>query len=227
MEIITYGHYGPAILLFPAKGDSPYENEENGLIESIGHLIEKGKFKIYSVSNCIKDSWQNPDLTPKEQSVKMFQYNKYLIEEVVPFIFGDCGCAVPIITCGASTGAFYAANSFFRRPDIFLGLIAMSGFYNIENFAKGYYDDNCYFNSPMHFLPNLTDPYWLSFLSSKRHIYLFSGSGPGEQPGNTQVLDSILSAIGIPHQISIWGNEWSHNWKTWKAMLLKVLDNKF
>ena len=33
---------------------------------------------------------------------------------------------------GASFGAFHAANQFFRRPDLFDTLVAMSGFYDLE-----------------------------------------------------------------------------------------------
>ena len=227
MDIMIYGHYGFTILLFPTITDSALENENNGLIEAISPYIEKGKCKVFCVSGVNFESWLNEELPPAEKSIRHLQYNKFITEEVVPFIFGDCGCAVPIITAGAAIGAYHAANTFFRRPDIFFGVIAMSGTYNIEHYTKGYFDDNCYFNSPIHYIPNLTDYYWLSFLMSKHHIYLVSGSGDGEHSNNTLHLGGILKSKEIPHQVNIWGPEWGHNFKTWNTMLPHFLVSKF
>jgi esterase/lipase superfamily enzyme len=227
MEVKTYGTYGFAVLLFPALSDDINEADENGLIDSVEHLIDKGKCKIFSVGGVNFDSWLNTEATNQEKSQLHLEYNNYLIEEVVPFIFGNCGTPVPIVTCGAAIGAFHAANNFFRRPDIFYGTIALSGTFNIEHYSKGYFDDNCYFNSPIHYLPNLTDNYWLSFLLNKRHIYLYTGSGFGEHPHNTLHLSGILQSKGIPHEPQIWGPEWHHDWDTWKAMLSLILEQKF
>jgi esterase/lipase superfamily enzyme len=33
----------------------------------------------------------------------------------------------------------------------------MSGVYDLTEYTKGHYDDDVYFNSPMHYMPNLTD----------------------------------------------------------------------
>ena len=64
-----------------------------------------------------------------------------------------------IATTGASFGAFHAANTLFRRPDLFDGLIGMSGFYDLEpDYLKGYSDDNCYFNNPAWYLRDLSGP---------------------------------------------------------------------
>ena len=227
VDIAVYGRYGFAILLFPTFSDDPLENEKFGLIESISPGIKKGKFKVFSVSSVNFESWLNDDLSPAEKSERHYKFNNFIIEEVVPFIFGECGGPVPIIACGASIGAYHAANTYFRRPDILYGVIAMSGTYNIEHLTKGYFDDNCYFNSPIHYLPNLTDSYWLSFLVNKKHCYILSGSGKNEFPDNANHLSGILNSKGIPHELCLWGPEWEHDWKTWKAMLPEVLDNKF
>jgi esterase/lipase superfamily enzyme len=227
MEIITYGTYGFAILLLPTFSDNPEENEEGGLIDSITPFIEKGKCKVFSIGGVNYQSWLNREIPPAECSERHFQYNNYIIEEVVPFIFGNCGCPVPIITCGAAIGAYHAANNFFRRPDIFYGMISMSGTFNIEHYTNGYYDDNCYFNSPIHYLPNLIENYWLSFLLMKHHIYIVSGSGYNENPNNSLHLGNILSMKGIPHVVDIWGSEWGHSWESWNKMLPHFIENRF
>ncbi len=226
VEIAVYGHFGFTLMLFSTFEDDTYENEKNGLIESIYPLIKKGKIKVYSVPLAIKDSWHSPVLTSEEKSNKHFAYNNFITEEVVPMIYDNCGTIVPIITAGASFGAYQAANHYFRRPDLFLGTIAMSGFFNIDYLACGYFDDNCYFNSPMHYLPNLNDNYWLTFLKSRHHIYLTSGSGKDEHPWESTHLGNILSSKGIPHLVSILGEEYDHSVDTWKAVLPQLINYK-
>ena len=101
---------------------------------------------------------------PADRAIRNQQYNKYVAEEVVPFIKTHCKGKVSIVTAGASLGAFHSPNTFFRRPDLFAGVIAMSGSYDIKAYSDGYYDDNCYFNSPVDYLPNLTDKKILSLV---------------------------------------------------------------
>ncbi|MCX6153939.1 MAG: esterase [Candidatus Kapabacteria bacterium] len=217
------GHYGFCLLLFPTFTDSHEENEQNGLLASISSLIKHGFCRVFCIEGIMNQSWLSNSITDAEKSDLHFRYNKFIEEEVVQFIFTECSGPVPIMTCGASFGGFLAANSYFRRPDIFLGTIAMSSTFNIQHFSKDFFDENCYFNSPIHYLPNLTDYYWMSFLVSKRHVYLASGSGENEFPENTHHLSHLLNSKGINHKTDIWNNSWGHNYETWKKMLPNIL----
>lgn len=226
MEIAVYGQYGVALLLFPTNTDNYLENEENGLIESIAPQIEKGRCRVYSVGAVNFESWLNRDIPHSQRSERHFQYNNYIIEEVFPFIFDNCGSPVPVMTCGASIGGYHAANNYFRRPDLFFGLIAMSATFNIEHFSDGHFDENCYFNSPQHYLPLLNDPYWLSFLKSRKHVYILSGSGDGEYPVNSIIIEDILKQKEIPCVVDLWDARWNHDFTTWKAMLSQYVNTK-
>jgi esterase/lipase superfamily enzyme len=226
MDIAVYGHFGFSLLLFPSLTDDYLEHENEGLIEAIKPLIKKGKCKVFSIGSVNSESWLSPDLPPSEKSKRHFEYNNYIVEEVVPFIYTTCGAPVPIITFGASHGAFHAANTYFRRPDIFFGVIAMSGNYNIQYLCKDYYDDNCYFNSPIHYLPNLNDEYWLSMLRSRHHVYLISGEGENENPDSTWHLKYILDLKGIPANADNWGPDFAHNYESWKQILSHYIGKK-
>jgi esterase/lipase superfamily enzyme len=146
---------------------------------------------------------------------------------VVPFIRNQCSQETPIITTGASFGALHAANMLFRRPDVFEGTIAMSGTYDIKSYSKGYYDDNCYFNSPVDYLPNLSDEFYLSKLRAKKHIYILSGQGEYEAPERSIHLGQVLTGKGIPHHLDLWGYDIPHDWPTWRSMLPHVLATRF
>ena len=145
----------------------------------------------------------------------------------MPFIFRDCDGQVPIITSGVSLGALHAANTLFRRPDVFDGTIAMSGIYDLKEYSKGYFDEDCYFNSPTDYLPNLTDQYWLNLLRSKHHIHILTGSGNYEDPGASLEIGNILQSKGISHDLDVWGGDYTHDWPTWRAMLPHVIGAKF
>ncbi|MCX6140781.1 MAG: esterase [Candidatus Kapabacteria bacterium] len=227
MEICAYGHFGTAILMFPSAAADYLEYERFYLIDSIAPFIEAGKVKVYSINSINSESWLNDRITGREKAIRHQQYNNYVVEEVVPFIFRDCDGQVPIITSGVSLGALHAANSLFRRPDVFDGTIAMSGIYDLKEYSKGYFDEDCYFNSPTDYLPNLTDQYWLNLLRSKHHIHVLTGSGNYEDPNASVEIAGILDSKGIPYDLDIWGNDYTHDWPTWRAMLPHVIGSKF
>ena len=226
MEICVFGHYGFALMLFPANSDSCTEGEENGVIDALAKYIKKGKMRVFSISTLNSQSWFNNSISNEAKSKSHLEFNNYLADELIPQIFKESDGPTPVITCGAGVGAYHAANTYFRRPDLFYGSIALSGTFNIEHYTNGYFDSNCYFNSPIHYLPNLNDPYWLSFLQSKHHVYLFSGSGAFEYPLNTELLSQILKSKKIPHYTEIWGQEFNHSYDTWKEMLKHIFDTK-
>jgi esterase/lipase superfamily enzyme len=226
MPINIYGHYGISVLMFPALGESSLEYENNGLISALEPLLKIGKCKIFCVSGIDSEIWfgQNPDF--KEKSHTHFKFNNFIEDEVIPYIYSQCGGPLPIISAGASRGAYHAANMFFRRPDMFMGTIALSGFYDLSVYTGDYFDDNCYFNSPIHYLPNLNDNYWLSLLYSRRHIYLASGTGEGENHFHTQNLANILTAKDIRHHLEIRGDDFGHNYKSWNELFKFFIEER-
>jgi len=227
MEIVAYGHYGTALLLFPSAAADYLEYERFYLIDSIVNYIDAGKFKVYSINSINSESWLNDSMHPRDKAIRHQQYNQYIVEEVVPFIYRDCDGEVPIITGGVSLGALHASNNYFRRPDVFDGTIAMSGIYDLKAYSKGYFDEDCYFNSPMDYLPNLEERFFLNQLRSKQHVHVLSGRGAYEDPDASIAFGKVLTSKAIPHEIDLWGHEWSHDWPTWRAMLPYVLSTKF
>lgn len=227
MNVAVYGHYGFALLMFPTAAEDFLEYERCGLLEAIRWYVEAGKVKVFSIDSINGESWLNDYVAPRDRVVRQELFNSYLTDELVPFIGQQCSRETPVITAGASLGAFQAANAFFRRPDLFDGMIAMSGSYDVKAYTDGYYDDDCYFNSPIDFLPNLTDPMILSRLREKHHIYIISGQGWCEEPERSVELARILTAKGIPHHLDLWGHDVAHDWPAWKIMLPHVLGTRF
>src|SRR5215471_3978404 len=172
MEIVTYGYYGFPLLLFPTAAADFLEYERFYLIDTIKEFIESGKVKVFSINSINREGWLNQHLHPRDKARRQVEYNNYIANEVAPYIWNSCRNRIGIITAGASLGAFHCANQLFRRPDLFDGMIAMSGAYDIRGYYSGdYYDDNIYFNNPVDYLPNMDGDY-LSMLRQKKHIHI-------------------------------------------------------
>jgi esterase/lipase superfamily enzyme len=227
MEIAVYGHYGFPVLLFPTAAADYLEYERFQLLDWIQDIVNSGKVKIFSINSINQESWLNPHMHASHMAIRQQQYNAYICEEVVPYIWHSCQGRMGIITAGASLGAFHAANQMLRRPDLFDGMLAMSGAYDIRRYYRqDYYDENIYFNNPVDFVPNLDD-HNLHLLRQKHQIYILSGQGDYESPDASRRLAGVLGAKGIPHELDLWGYDMPHDWPTWRKMIRHYLKDRF
>lgn len=224
MEIAVYGYYGYALLLFPTSSSDYFNSDDNSLVDSISDLIDSGTVKVFSINSVNTESWLNKDIKPAEKAARHQQYNYYITDEIVPYINECSGGNIPVVAAGATFGAYHAANTFFRRPDLFAGVIAMSGFYDLKIYSGKYFDDNVYFNSPVDYLPNLNDERILGYMKDK-NIIIASGRGENENPGASVRLSDILNSKGIRHWLDLWGSDMAHDFSTWCRMLPYFLKN--
>ena len=227
MPVAVYGHYGFALLLIPTAAADYLEYERFELIDAIAPFIEAGKVKVFSINSINTESWMNYGLEGRQKVVRHQQYNDYVFNEVLPFVRTHTSADTPVITGGASFGALHSANLFFKRPDIINGCLSMSGVYDLTEYSRGYYDEDVYFNSPIHYIPNLTDHGLLEQIRRSHHIHLLTGSGEHEDPEANRRFGGVLYDKGINYELDIWGPEWRHDWPTWRAMLPHYLGTRF
>jgi esterase/lipase superfamily enzyme len=225
MPIVSYGHWGHPVLLFPTAAADFLENERFELIGSIAPAIDAGRVRVFSINSINKQSWMDDSLPVPEQARRQALYMRYIEDEVVPWIRLVCQSPdIRICTSGASFGGFHAANTLLRRPDLFDGAIAMSGFYDLApDYFKGYSDENCYFNNPAWYLPKLEGPL-LDLLRTSSNIQVLTGQGAYEAPHASRKLSEMLHHKGIPHVLDVWGHDISHDWPTWRKMLPYAID---
>jgi len=227
MPLVTYGHYGFALLLIPTAGADYLEYERFRLIDALAPSINSGKMKVFSIDSINKESWLNREMQGEHKGIRHNQYNHYVFNEVIPFIKNSTSPETPVYVSGASLGALHSMNLFLKRPDLINGTIAMSGVYNLMEYTDGFHDEQVYFNSPVHYMPNLNDPHILNQILQSGHIHILSGSGSHEAPDAAREMAAVLQQKGIPSDLSIWGGEWSHDWPTWRAMLPLWIDTRF
>ena len=227
MPVAVYGHYGFALLLVPTAAADFLEYERFQLIEAIRHFIDGGKVKVFSINSINNDSWMNNAVHPKHKTYMHQQFNSYVYEEVIPFIRTHTSSDTPIIVCGASFGALHSMNLFLKKPELINGVISLSGVYDLTEYTKGYFDEDVYYNSPQHYMPNLTDHGILEQIRKSHHIHIFSGSGAYEDPDAGRRFAGILYNKGIHYELDIWGPEWPHEWPTWRYVLPHYLGTRF
>jgi esterase/lipase superfamily enzyme len=225
MPIVTYGHAGPPVLLYPTAAADYLENERFFLVKAIEPMLAAGRLRLFSIDSINSHAWMDRTLNVATQARRQAAYSKYVEDEVVPYMRHTCGDGnARAITTGASFGGFHAANQFFRRPDLFGGLIGMSAFYDLaRGYFKGYSDDNCYFNNPTWFVPNSAGQH-LDQLQHQSRIVLVTGQGAHESPDASRRFSHILNEKSIPHVLDLWGHDVNHDWPWWRKMLPHYLE---
>ena len=220
MELLVFGHEGLPVMVFPTSGGRFFEFEDRGMIAALSGKIDAGQVQLYCVDSVNKESWYNKNVTPRLRIARHMQYEEYLIQEVVPLVRSR-NPDPHLFAIGCSFGGFHAVNIALRHPDIFSGLLSMSGAFDLSNFLHGYYDEDCYYNLPTHYLPNLTDPWFFSLY--RRNNYVLATGWDDQCLAQNQNLDRILSEKEIPHKLYIWDAHNSHDWPTWERMVREYL----
>jgi len=221
MPIASYGHWGHALLIYPAAEADYLDVERFGLIDAVRPLIESGRVRAFSINSINRHAWANEAVPMHEKAYRQSLYSGYIEDEVVRHIRHQLQDPhARIATCGAAFGAFHASNQFFRRPDLFDCVIGMSGMYDLAQVLGGYSDPNCYYNNPSWFVPRLSEEgFQLEFLRHRSQIHLLAGQGAFEHPEWAIDFSRMLSSCSIPHNLDLWGRDMPHDWSTWRKML--------
>jgi esterase/lipase superfamily enzyme len=227
MPIVSYGHWGFALLLIPTACSDFLEYERFELINALSPMIEAGKLRVFSIDSINNDSWMKRGMVPEHKAIRHNQFNAYVANEVVPFIKNSTSFETPIYTAGASFGALHGMNLFLKYPDRLNGCIAMSGVYDLTEYTSGFWDDQVYLNSPIHYMAKLNDPWYLNRIKASHHIHILSGSGSYEAPDASRRFSQVLWDKGIWNNLQVWGNDMPHDWPTWRKMLPTILGEKF
>ena len=194
------------------------------LVTVLRPLIEAGRIKVYSCDSVAGRAMISQEGTPAHRMWLVNMFHQYIRHEVVPAIRMDCGDEnIGIIAGGASIGAFHAVAVLCRFPNVFTNALCASGTYKIQRFLKS--DDVTHdfiVSSPMHFLPSLGPGPHLDTLRT-RFVLIASGEGRAEDIGESWALANVLGAKGIPNRVDSWGEDWHHDWPTWREMFPKYL----
>ena len=216
MHMMIYGHGGKPFLAFPTQNSKCRNYEEFGMIHHIAGYLEEGRMQLFVVDSIDEESWSPKGGDLSQRAVRQEQYYHYIVDEVVPLISERNRSALPITT-GCSMGANHAAITFLRRPDLFDGMLALSGVYNTDYFFDGWMDPVLYENAPDRFLPNMSPDHPYISLYNRKKIIFCVGQGAWEEDGvsSLRYLERIFSEKGIHAWCDFWGFDVNHDWPWW------------
>jgi esterase/lipase superfamily enzyme len=220
MEYKIYGHCGKPVMFIPCQCGRFFDFENFHMLDHWAKWIEAGECIVFSVDCIDGEAWAGTHLSPRQRIENHERWYNYIVEELVPAIRQFSG-RKDILTFGCSLGAMHAANLFFRRPDLFDSVFAISGLYDSLEFFGEYMDGLVYNNSPVTYLANMPaeHPYLMEY--AKRKMLFSVGQGAWEGPllESTRRLDTVCAQKGIPARFEYWGFDVNHDWPWWFKMV--------
>ena len=221
MEMKRYGHAGRPVLFVPCQNGRFFDFENFHMTDVWQPWIDAGRAMVFSIDTLDQETWSSEGGDPGWRAWRHEQWMSYIFNEAVPFIrqetnrlngwTGEPG----VIAFGCSLGATHAANLFFRRPDEFRGLLALSGIYSASYGFGGYMDERVYLNSPVDYLAGMNPdhPYIPQYNSGRGIIVV--GQGPWELPETTFRVRDLCAEKGIGVWVDVWGYDSRHDWDWW------------
>jgi esterase/lipase superfamily enzyme len=215
MEMLSFGHGGKPVLVFPTSQGKFFEYEDRGMVATLADKLDGGALQIYCVDSVDSESWYNRGASPYRRVQRHLQYERYLLTDVVPLIRRKNPSQQLLVT-GCSFGGYHALNFSLRHPDMVTECVTMGASYDIKQFTDGWYSDELYFNNPPDYLPRMSDKWYLERYRRMR-IVLVTGEHDMCRNANEQ-LAAIFRAKSIPHELYVWGDGTGHDWPWWKTM---------
>lgn len=217
MEIKVYGHAGRPVLFIPCQDGRFFDFENYRMTDAWAPWIESGQCMVFSIDTLDKETY-SATYDPHDRIRRHEAWMNYIVREVAPFIQsmtndrngwdGTPG----IIAFGCSLGATHAANLYFRFPETFDGLLALSGIYTSEYGFPGYMDELVYANSPVDYLAGISPDHPFIRLYNDHKAVVVVGQGAWEVPESTFRLRDICAQKDIHVWFDIWGYDVKHDW---------------
>lgn len=225
MEFKVYGHSGKPVLFIPCQSGRFFDFENFKMLDHWAPFIDSGSCTVYA-ADCIDDeAWAAMGADNRWRIENHENWFRYITLELVPYIkhlSGERnGFDQGILTFGCSMGAMHAANLYYRRPDLFDSMFAISGLYDSQDFFGGYMDDLVYNNCPVNYLANMPSdhPYMKFYNSQKSLIVVGQGDWEGPLLESTRRLDTVCAQKGIHTLFEYWGYDVAHDWPWWFKMV--------
>ncbi len=225
MEYMTYGDRGRGVIVFPSQNGRYSDYQGFGMVDVLSPFIERGQIRLICIDSIDGETWSSDICDEHLRIVLHEKWFHYIVDELIPAVRQFDG--ETFIATGCSMGGFHTANFFFRRPDIFDTMIALSGLYHADYFLKNYQDPLTYDNSPLDFLRNMPADHPYMELYRSRRIIFCVGQGDWEEDllDSTRRMNALLSEIKVPAWFDYWGYDVAHDWPWWRKQIVYFMQD--
>ena len=225
LRVVRHGARGAPILYAPSSGGDETEFERYGFDRVAAPWIERGLVQVFSIDGRGPHAWWNDAIRPEERVERYVRVERYLRDEVLPWIRTVTGCP-DLAAAGCSYGAFVAANLFLKCGDVVRLGCGFGGVYGLWHRLDGHHDTEVYFHTPLEFLPGLEDRSILDVLRANRGFDLYAARDDRWAP-HTERMVSLLAAKGIAHLARTWPSPADHHERWWRSQWRDFLGRRF
>lgn len=226
MELLAFGHAGAKVLVFPTREGRFFDYENWGLVDAVRKPLEDGRLRLYCVDGVDSESLYCRTAPPPARVERHRQFEAYVLNEVIPLMKAENGMPT-LVAHGCSIGAYHAVTLALRHPGLFHKVVGLSGRYDLtrpvgpfEDLFSGHYDQDVYFITPNHFVPNLEDAGLLTALRNTEITLAVGAEDPFHE--SNRRLSEALAVKGVGHQFAVWPGE-AHRARFWREMVPQYL----
>ena len=191
------------------------------MVEALKSELERHRLQLFVADTIDAETGCNQWGDPYHR-VRMHEgWYHYVVDELVPRIGELNATGQDLLVVGCSMGAYHAANFFLRRPDLFDGLIALSGVYDTYGMYQGYMDEVAYANDPCVSLSGMALDHPYIDMFNRRRMVFCCGQGAGEEASlaATRRLEQVFLRKGIRARMDYWGFDVDHSWFWWNKQM--------
>lgn len=219
LDVEVYGSAGRPVIVFP-EGDSSCTSWENGgMIDALSALVDSGSVQLFCTDSVDDGGWYARFALSDYRIDNISGYFGFVEDVLVPFVAEHASTQDLPIAAGAGMGALNATLAVLRRPDLFGGLLALSGSYDARLFAGDDFDERWAEFSPVDILTRLPDG-----ALAGHPLAFVCGQGANETGISSQrTLEGLLADRGIEATFEYWGFDVSHDWSWWQEEALQIL----
>jgi esterase/lipase superfamily enzyme len=218
MQVARYGAAGEPLLAFPPAGCDEWEYENQGAIQEIEGLLTQGVYSVCTLRSLDHEALLNRAIAPAGRSERQRRYDAYVRAELIPFLRslpGNRSGGFGVV--GIGFGAYHAVNTLLKQPDAVKRCYALSGAFDVTDCMDGVFDADFYYNNPLDYARNLTDPAVRGHLQSCRAT-LILGGGDWSRKNESHRMATVLAGAGVAVEVDDWGNL-TEGWPLWRQQL--------
>lgn len=220
MDLLVFGHAGRPLIVFPTSMGAFFDYEDRGMVGAISDKLESGAVQLFCATTLDTETFYGRGWPARARIERYLAWERYLMDELLPFVTQANGSSTAGVT-GCSFGGYHALTMALRHPDRFTSCITMGGAFDVSGFLGGYYDQDLYLLCPPHFLPQLSEPWYLDRYRQNKWV-LVTGEADGCKPEN-ELAARLLSEKSIPYSYYVWGHGSTHDWPEWRRMAAAYL----
>ena len=222
LDIIVYGSTGRPVIVFPTFDFSAGSWETGGMLTRLSELVDSGRIQLFCTDSIDGESWYAQNSALDYRSERQEAYFSYVTDILVPYVRSHSSSQEKPLVVGCGIGATNAAVAMLRRPDLFGGLLALSGVFDARFLSKGSVNQLWLKNSPIDIARSL-DKTAITALEKLPLAFAY-GQGQGEDAiDSMRAVEATFQDLGLDATFEYWGYDVTHGWPWWQEMASQLL----